>query len=139
MERKRYSRDMTKSFTDLTVWRTGHELVLDIYLLTKDFPADERFGLTSQMKRSAASVTANIAEGFGRQNSKEKEQFYLISAGSLFELKDQLLIAKDVGYINENSFLLVAELANKCHAELNALLKTHRNNRNSKFEIRDSK
>lgn len=130
---------MIKSFTDLEVWKTGHELVIETYKITKNFPKDEQFGLVSQMKRSSASITANIAEGFGRQHSKEKEQFYLISAGSLFELKDQLLIAKDVKYINESDFLKLADLANKCHAQLNAMLKVHRATRNSKFENRESK
>lgn len=129
---------MIKSFTDLEVWKTGHDLVIETYKITKNFPKDEQFGLVSQMKRSAASVTANIAEGFGRQHSKEKEQFYLIAAGSLFELKDQLLIARDVKYMNNNEFLKLAELANKCHAQLNAMLKTHRANRNSKFKNQDS-
>lgn len=127
------------SFTSLEVWQSGHELVIGIYRVVKSFPKDEQFGLVSQMKRSAASITANIAEGLGRQNSKEKEQFYLISAGSLFELKDQLLIARDVGYLSEADFKSLAEIANKCHAQLNALLKVHRDNRNSKFQIRDSK
>ncbi len=130
---------MIKSFTDLEVWKTGHDLVIQVYQITKSFPKDEQFGLVSQMKRSSASITANIAEGFGRQHSKEKEQFYLIAAGSLFELKDQLLIGRDVGYIGSNLFIEVAETANKCHAQLNAMLKVHRNNRNSKFENRDSK
>ncbi len=130
---------MIKSFTDLKVWQTGHLLVVAIYRITRGFPKEELFGLTSQMKRSSASITANIAEGFGRKNSKEKEQFYLISAGSLFELKDQLLIAKDVGYIDKEHFEELAELTNKCHAQLNAMLNTHRNIRNSKFENRDSK
>ena len=130
---------MIKTFTDLEVWRTGHQLVLEVYKATNNFPKEELFGLVSQMKRSSASITANIAEGFGRRHSKEKEQFYLISAGSLFELKDQMLIAKDVGYINSDIFMELAELANKCHAQLNAMLRTHRNNRNSKFENRDSK
>ncbi len=129
---------MIKSFTDLEVLKTGHQLVLETYELTNNFPKNEQFGLTSQMKRSAASVTANIAEGFGRKNSKEKEQFYLISAGSLFELKDQLLIAKDVGYIKSDVFGRVAKLANQCHAQLNAMLRTHRARRNSTFKNRDS-
>lgn len=128
----------TKSFTELEVWQTGHGLVLAIYDMTKHFPREELYGLVSQMKRSAASVTANIAEGFGRNGDKEKEQFYLIAAGSLFELKDQLLIARDVGYIDEDTFKFSAELANKCHAQLNAMLRAHRSRRNSKFEHRNS-
>ena len=128
----------TSTFTSLKVWQTGHLLVLGVYNAVKKFPKDEQFGLISQMKRSSASVTANIAEAYGRQHSKEKEQFYLISAGSLFELKDQLLIAKDVGYLDENDFQKLAELANKCHAQLNAMLSVHRSSRNSKFNIPNS-
>ena len=125
----------SKSFTDLDVWKTGHKMVLKVYELTANFPRDELFGLISQMKRSSASVTTNIAEGFGRSGSREKEQFYRIASGSLFELKDQLLIAYDVGYINRINLDSTAELANKCHAQLNALLSAHRQIRNSKFEI----
>lgn len=125
----------SKSFTDLDVWKTGHKMVLKVYELTANFPRDELYGLISQMKRSSASVTANIAEGFGRIGSREKEQFYRIAAGSLFELKDQLLIAYDVGYINRINLDSTAVLANKCHAQLNALLSAHRQIRNSKFEI----
>lgn len=127
-----------KSFTDLDVWHTGHKLVIQVYLLTKKFPKEELVGLTSQMKRSSSSITSNIAEGFGRQNSKEKEQFYLIAAGSLFEFKDQLLIARDVGYLKKDDFDKVAEIANKCHAQLNAFIKAHRDKRNSKFEHQNS-
>lgn len=127
-----------KSFTELEVWKTGHKLVLYIYGLTKQFPKEELFGLTSQMKRSVASITANIAEGFGRRGTKEKEQFYLIAAGSLFELKDQLLIARDVSYVTDLQFDEAAGLANKCHAQLNALLAKHRSVQNSKFVIQDS-
>ena len=65
----------SKSFTDLDVWKTGHRMVLKVYELTVNFPRDELYGLISQIKRSSASVTANIAEGFGRSGSKEKEQF----------------------------------------------------------------
>ena len=93
-----------KSFTDLNTWKEGHKLVLMIYEITKKFPKDEIFGLISQMKRAVISITSNIAEGFGRQSYKEKIQFYLISRSSLIELQNQLLIAKDVGYINKEIF-----------------------------------
>lgn len=128
-----------KSFTDLEVWQTGHRLVVSVYRATKLFPSDELYGLVSQMKRSSASVTANIAEGFGRQNSREKEQFYMISSGSLYELKDQLLIARDVGYMKQGDFQELAELCNKCHAQLNAMLRAHRKKRNSNIEHQDSR
>lgn len=93
-----------KDFTDLNVWKEGHSLVLAIYKLCKNFPKEELFALSSQMKRSAVSVTSNIAEGFGRKSYKEKVQFYYLSNGSLVELKNQLIVAKDIGYIDEKLF-----------------------------------
>ena len=68
-----------KSFVDLDAWKEGHKLVLVIYNLTKAFPHEEAFGLNSQMRRCAVSITSNIAEGFSRQSYKEKIQFYSIS------------------------------------------------------------
>lgn len=76
-----------KSFTDLKAWKEGHKLVLLIYQITKDFPENEIYLLTSQIRRAASSITANIAEGFGRKSYKEKIQFYYKSQGSLNELK----------------------------------------------------
>ncbi|MDF1496992.1 MAG: four helix bundle protein [Patescibacteria group bacterium] len=94
-----------KDFTDLYAWQVGHELVLLIYKHSQKFPKEELFGLTNQMRRSAVSVTSNIAEGFSRKTAKDKSHFYYMSKGSLTELQDQLHIAKDVGYINEDIFL----------------------------------
>ena len=78
------------SFTDLNTWREGHTLVLEIYRKTKKFPKEELFGLTSQMRRSAVSVTSNIAEGFSRRSYKEKTQFYFMAQGSLTELQNKI-------------------------------------------------
>lgn len=89
-----------ESFTDLNVWKEGHKLVIMIYKITKNFPKEETYSLVDQMRRSAASITANIAEGFGRQTYREKVQFYYMAKGSLSELKNFLLIAKDVGYLS---------------------------------------
>src|SRR3989344_1432910 len=100
-----------KDFTDLLAWREGHTLVLLIYKLTKGFPREEAFGLVSQMRRAAGSITSNIAEGFGRHGYKEKVQFYYLAQGSLIELKNQILIAKDVGYISKDECaMLVSQL-----------------------------
>ena len=97
-----------KSFTDLNAWKEGHKLVLMIYKNTDAFPQKEVFGLTNQMRRSVVSITSNIAEGFSRATDKDKVQFYSIAQGSLTELQNQLLIARDVGYIKEEIFREIA-------------------------------
>jgi four helix bundle protein len=81
------------SFTDLKAWKQGHELVLFVYEITKHFPQNEVFGLTSQMRRAVVSITSNIAEGFSRISNKEKAQFYSIALGSLTEIQNQSYIA----------------------------------------------
>ena len=89
-----------KNFTDLLVWQRGHKLVIDIYKLTNNFPKEERFGLTDQLRRASVSFTSNIAEGFGRDKFNDKSHFYTMALGSLYEIQNQLLIAKDIKYIN---------------------------------------
>lgn len=98
-----------RSFTDLNSWKEGHKLVLMIYKATESFPQKEQFGLTNQMRRSAISVTSNIAEGFCRTTNKDKHQYYTMAQGSLMELQNQLLIAKDVLYLIKNDFRLLAD------------------------------
>ena len=114
--------DKIKSFTDLKVWQEGHQLVLLIYRTTKQFPQEEIYSLVDQMRRSASSITSNVAEGFGRQGFKEKIQFYYLAQGSLTELKNQLLIAKDVGYLVKEDFNNLAEMANNTHKLLQGLI-----------------
>jgi len=92
------------SFTDLVTWQKAHAFIVRIYQILKDFPAHEQYGLSSQMRRSAVSITSNIAEGFSRSGKKEKIQFYAIAKGSLTELQNQLLLARDVEYINHRTF-----------------------------------
>lgn len=111
-----------RSFTDLLVWQEGHKLVVLIYKITALFPSKETFSLIDQMRRAAASVTSNIAEGFGRQSYKEKLQFYFLAQGSLTELKNQILIAKDVGYLNKNNFDSLAIQANQTHKLLQGFI-----------------
>ncbi len=112
-----------RSFTDLNVWKEGHQLVIDIYKISQKFPKEEMFGLTSQMRRAAVSITSNVAEGFGRQSYREKAQFYYHSHGSLTELKNQIIIAKDIEYITEKSFNDLAGQANIVHQLLQGLIK----------------
>jgi len=95
-------KEKIKNFTDLLVWQNGHNLVLQIYKLTKKFPQEERFGLIDQVRRAAVSITSNIAEGFGRIKYNDKAHFYTMALGSVYEVQNQILIAKDVGYISED-------------------------------------
>ena len=113
-----------KSFTDLNAWKEGHKLVLMIYDITKTFPKEEVFGLTSQIRRCAVSITSNIAEGFSRQSYREKLQFYSIALGSTTELQNQLLIAKDINYITKEQFQDIAEQSVKVHKIINGLIKS---------------
>lgn len=113
-----------KEFTDLIVWREGHKLVLYVYIATEKFPKKEIFSLISQMRRCVVSITSNIAEGFGRQTYKEKIQFYYLAQGSLTELKNQLIIAKDVGYLDEKNYLKLKDQADITHRLLQGLIKS---------------
>lgn len=113
-----------QKFTDLETWKQAHELALMIYKITKDFPKEERFSITDQMRRCAISIGSNIAEGFSRQSSKEKNQFYFIAKGSLTELQNQLLVAKDVGYLLVNHFNNVSNQTVQVHKLINGLIKS---------------
>jgi four helix bundle protein len=90
-----------KHFTDLDAWKINHELVLETYKVTKDFPKDERFGLTDQIRRASSSITANIAEGWGRYHFADKIKFYYHARGSNAEVQNFLILSQDLGYINE--------------------------------------
>ncbi len=121
-----------KSFTQLNAWREAHFLVLEIYKLTKDFPREEQFGLTNQIRRAVVSITSNIAEGFSRNSYKEKSQFYSMALGSLSEVQNQSLVARDLSYITQAEFKKIADQTIIVSKLLNGLIK------NSKTMIRDS-
>jgi four helix bundle protein len=122
-EEKNAEKKKILKFTDLDAWKEGHKLVLFIYQSTKDFPKEEVFGLVSQMRRSAVSITSNIAEGFSRRSFKDKLHFYVMAQGSLTELQNQLLIARDIGYITKVRFSEIAELSVVSHKILSGLIK----------------
>ena len=97
-------------------------MVLDLYKTTNDFPREELFGLTSQMRRCVVSITSNIAEGFGRKSYKEKINFFFVSKGSLVELQNQLIISKDIGFLDENKFNIIYNQSVEVHKILNSLI-----------------
>ncbi|MCD6354345.1 MAG: four helix bundle protein [Prolixibacteraceae bacterium] len=89
------------NFKNMKIWQKSRVLVKEVFLLTKEFPSEEKFGLTSQMLRCAYSIPSNIAEGSGRSSNKEFSRFLDISLGSAFELETQLILASDVNYLSE--------------------------------------
>lgn len=91
-----------QSFRDLEVWKLGMDLAMECYRVTKTFPKDELFGMTSQSRRSAASIPANIAEGHGRQHTKEFLNHLSIARGSLMEVQTHLLLAQRVGLLKND-------------------------------------
>ena len=112
------------SFTDLRVWQIGHEIILSIYQESKTFPKVEMFGLISQLRRAAVSITSNIAEGFSRSGAKEKIYFYAIALGSLTEVQNQLLIAKDLSYLKPEIFLAISEQLIQVQKMIHGLIKS---------------
>lgn len=94
---------MAQDYHDLIVWQKAIDLTVSIYKVTQSFPKSEIYGLTSQMRRASISVASNIAEGRGRLNVAEFRQFLGLAQGSIFELKTQLVIAKNLGFTSEDS------------------------------------
>lgn len=103
MNSKKEEKNRIESFVDLYAWQEAHKLALMIYEATKGFPKGEVFGLISQIRRAAVSITSNIAEGFGRSSYQEKAHFYSIALGSLTELQNQLILSRDVGYLSSEN------------------------------------
>ncbi|MDP3244144.1 MAG: four helix bundle protein [bacterium] len=100
-----------KTFKDLKVWQGAHELVLEVYKITKLFPKDETYGLSAQLRRAVISVASNIVEGFKRRSVNDSVHFYNMAAASLEEVKYQLLVACDLEYINRTIFDKILEKA----------------------------
>jgi len=117
-----------KNFRDLKVWQKGHNLVLQIYRITKDFPKEEKFGLSDQMRRAGVSITSNIAEGFGRETLNDKSHFYTMALGSLFEIQNQLFIARDVGYLDPKECELLFNDTIEISKMCSSLIRVLRNN-----------
>lgn len=116
-----------KTFRDLIVWQKSMNLIEQIYRITKTFPDDERFGLTSQIRRSGVSVSSNIAEGFGRKTKASFAHFLNISMGSLMELETQIEISNRIGYINDDEFKIIYENCREVERLLSSLIRTVKN------------
>jgi len=111
-----------RSFRDLIVWQRGIELTLAIYGLTKTFPKEEMFGLTTQLRRAAVSIPSNIAEGHGRGSRGEYRQFVGVARGSNFEVQTQLVLVRGLGFGDEKTVTRCEELSGEVGRMLNSLI-----------------
>ena len=114
---------MARRYRDLVAWQRSHELTLAIYKQTQRFPTEERYGLTSQLRRAAYSVPANISEGSGRETNKDYCRFLIIAFSSLKETEYLLLLARDLGYLAEEQFAALTEKINGTFGALQGLIK----------------
>ena len=115
--------ETTKSFTEIIAWQKSHELVLDVYKITKTFPIEERFGLSSQFQRAAVSIPANIAEGYKKLSKADKLRFLNISQGSLEECRYYILLSLDLSYIDTETFNYLSFKLEETSRFLNSYIK----------------
>ncbi len=114
---------MLKNYKELKVWQKSYQLCLDIYKATSIFPRDERYGLTSQIRRAAVSIPSNIAEGYGRKTTPEYMRALYIAYGSNCELETQVLLSGDLGYIEDEEMKKFLEKIGEVERMLKALIK----------------
>jgi four helix bundle protein len=110
-----------QDYTDLRVWQLGVDLAVAVYEATRTFPADERFGLTSQLRRAGVSVPSNIAEGNARNSTADYLRFLRLSRGSLAEIKTQLIIAMRLGYLSDETAALLLKKTEDLLRQVTAL------------------
>lgn len=123
MSKNKYTR-----FEDMSVWQEAQDLAVNVYNLTHAFPKSELYGLVSQLQRAASSVSANIAEGFGRHSAKDKSHFYHIAFGSLLETKNFIYLAARLGYIDQEQSGTIALEAESIQHQISAILKFFKDN-----------
>ena len=116
-----------KSFQDLNIWKEAHSLTLEIYKITNGFPKKEMFGLISQIRRAAVSVAANIAEGMGRNTTKELLSFTYNSRGSLSEVIYHLILSRDLGYLKKENFEVLYKRYNGLAKGINVFISKLKN------------
>ena len=112
-----------RNFHELKVWEKAHRLVISIYEVTQHFPSEERFGLTLQIRRAAVSIPSNIAEGCGRNTDPEMARFVDIATGSASELDYQIRLARDLRYLDEDSYKKLADQVQEIRRMLYAFMK----------------
>lgn len=113
-----------RDFRKLKVWDKAHNFTLQVYKITRYFPSEEKFGLTSQLRRSASSIPTNIAEGCGRNGERELARFMSIAAGSATEAEYQLLLAQNLNYINQSTYTELNIQVNEIKRMLNSFIQT---------------
>jgi four helix bundle protein len=118
-----------RDFRELKVWQKAHRLALDVYQGTRTFPTNERYGVTAQIRRAAASIPTNIAEGCGRNGDREVARFMVIAAGSASETEYLLLLAQDLGYFKEDMYIQFNEEVIEIKRMLNGFIQFLRLNR----------
>ena len=118
---------MLRSYKELNVWQKSYKLCLHIYKVTKRFPKDEMYGLTSQIRRSAVSIPSNIAEGYGRKTTLEYVRFLYIAYGSVCELETQTMISGDLGYVGKKRLQEIRQEIGDVERMLKAMIKSLEN------------
>ena len=122
---------MLRNFRELKVWQKAYRLCLEIYKATKCFPNDEKYGLSTQMRRAAVSIPSNIAEGYGRKTIPDYLRSLYIAYGSICELETQTLLSADLNYLNENIKITLLENINEVERMLMALIKSLENKKST--------
>ncbi|TZF86185.1 four helix bundle protein (plasmid) [Pedobacter sp. BS3] len=111
-------------FEDMPVWQLAMDYAVKIHELTSRLPKSEDYGLTSQLRRAALSISSNLAEGFGRETAADKKNFYIMSRGSLLETSSQLMYGHQVGYFSQQEVEMLKLFCDKLHFSLNKLIKS---------------
>ena len=115
---------MLRNYKDLKVWQKSYLLCLKIYEVTKEYPREEKFGLSAQSRRAGVSASSNIAEGYGRKSTKQYIQQLYVSYGSICEIETQIMLAKDLNYMVEEKFCAINSLITEVERMLIALIRS---------------
>lgn len=118
---------MVESYRDLEVWKKSVAVITELYKLTAQFPAEERYGLVSQIRRAGVSIAANIAEGWGRGTTGEYIQFLAVARGSLMELETHLIVARNLEFLNKDAFSAISRPVQDVEKMLNRLIAVLKN------------